>query len=374
MKRIRPAALLAAALCLLLAACAKKTPPVDPPPAPDPGPSEPAPAPPESGELTLGVLNLEFVTEGRDIDALRLLQKELPGALIDALSAQECDVSAVNVTFGTSADATVQAIAGGDVSVGFVPSATFFDHERALRAAAVESGRGPDQDASVAVVPAGDDVLGGERFTAALCAALGTVREALVHYTGEEGGGRFTADDDLLENLRRYHDTGSLVLLTRSVTADGGRELTLAGLGTRLPGGAWGMTHIEVRDGETTVQTIEMSESQQDDPYGGILGGETFCPALEELFALRDVNFDGRADLDVYGWLPASNTVPHFFWLWDAAEGRFVYAFSLQGPVVDEAAQELRAEYRAGPREYRTDHYRFVDGVLTLVETETETV
>ena len=113
MKRIA-ALLLALTLALSLAACGSKT------PAPSPAPDDPAVDEPEA--LQLETLNVEFVVGERDASELMALQKELPPLLIAALAQQGCAVEQINVTFGASADATVQALQSGNIDVAFLPS------------------------------------------------------------------------------------------------------------------------------------------------------------------------------------------------------------------------------------------------------------
>ena len=126
MKRLF-ALLLALSLALTLAACGSKT------AAPSPAPDEPDAQ--EQVSLTFDELNVEFVAGGRRASELMALQKELPPLLIDALAQQGCTVGKVSITFGTSADATVQALKSGSIDVAFLPSEVYAACGTSLRVA-----------------------------------------------------------------------------------------------------------------------------------------------------------------------------------------------------------------------------------------------
>lgn len=107
--------------------------------------ANPAPTVPDDSsadmpkELTLDTLRVEFVIGERDTDALMALQKELPPLLIDALAQWGCTVGKISVTFGASADATVQALQSSSVDVAFLPSETAVLSETRLQLAALEN-------------------------------------------------------------------------------------------------------------------------------------------------------------------------------------------------------------------------------------------
>lgn len=127
MKRIF-SLLLAIALLAALAGCRKRE------PAPD-RPDEPVP--PEEEGIVLAELNVEFSTGTRDMDELMRLKKEFSPLLIAALGEEGVKVGKVNVTFGTSDEATADALAHGTVQVGFVPMETYAAHAEAMRAVCV---------------------------------------------------------------------------------------------------------------------------------------------------------------------------------------------------------------------------------------------
>ncbi|MDO4812719.1 MAG: hypothetical protein Q3995_04260 [Eubacteriales bacterium] len=115
-------------LALSLAACGADTTPT----APDDSSADA----PEG--LTLDALRVEFVIGERDTDALMALQKELPPLLIDALAQWGCTVGKISVTFGASAEATVQALQNGSIDVAFLPSEVYAACGNALRVAAAQ--------------------------------------------------------------------------------------------------------------------------------------------------------------------------------------------------------------------------------------------
>ena len=124
------ALLLALSLALTLAACGSKT------PAPSPAPDEPDTQ--EPVVLEFGELNVEFVVGGRKASELMALQKELPPLLIDALAQWGCTVEKINITFGTSADATAQALQSGSIDAAFLPSEVYAACGNALRVVCAE--------------------------------------------------------------------------------------------------------------------------------------------------------------------------------------------------------------------------------------------
>ena len=122
--------LLALSLALSFAACGSKT------PAPSPTPDEPDTE--EPVVLELDELGVEFVVGGRDTSELMALQKELPPLLITALAQQGCTVEKINITFGTSADATARSLQSGSIDVAFLPSEVYAACGDALRVACAE--------------------------------------------------------------------------------------------------------------------------------------------------------------------------------------------------------------------------------------------
>lgn len=120
------ALLLALLLTLSLAGCNKQT------TSPD-APNVPSGTPSVSDGVSLTELNVELVADGHDADALLRIKRELPSLLTAALAERDVRVERVNVTFGTSSEATVEALARGTVQLAFLPTESYLAHEDALR-------------------------------------------------------------------------------------------------------------------------------------------------------------------------------------------------------------------------------------------------
>ena len=120
------AVLLALVLTLSLASCGKKN------DTDAPGDDDAIPETP----IKLETLRVEFVKGERDVDDLLALKDTLP--LVAALSERNVEVGSAAVTFGTSAEATAQALADGSVDVAFLPLTACFDHEDTITLALVQ--------------------------------------------------------------------------------------------------------------------------------------------------------------------------------------------------------------------------------------------
>ena len=79
----------------------------------------------ESTDIHYEELNVEFVVGERSTAELMRMQKVLPALLRDALAEQHCIVDNLNLTFGTSADATAVAMREGSLNVAFLPSEAY---------------------------------------------------------------------------------------------------------------------------------------------------------------------------------------------------------------------------------------------------------
>ena len=120
------AVLLALVLTLSLAGCGKKN------DTDAPGDDDAIPETP----IKLETLHVEFVKGERDVDDLLALKDTLP--LVAALSERNVEVGSAAVTFGTSAEATAQALADGSVDVAFLPLTACLDHEDTITLALVQ--------------------------------------------------------------------------------------------------------------------------------------------------------------------------------------------------------------------------------------------
>lgn len=346
-------------LCLPLAACHRYLPENNGEPKPEPDPVV-DPGVPADEPMHIDALNVEFAVGGRDVSGLLALQQAFPDELRDALGRQLVEVDEVNVTFGTSGEATLTAMQNGAVQLAFLPAEDYYPYGGGTIVAA-ELALVPDLALGLLVSDGKDGF-----FDNALRDALSNLEAVLAPYTGPEAGGVYVYDTALLEQMQRLYETGDAVLLTKSA-AVGGKELTLRGVGHRLNDYLWGIRAIEVYDGETLLQTIEMTEAA-DDPDGG-LEEYTECPEPQLLLRAVDANFDGYDDIEVFGWMP-NNTVPYFYWLWDAGAKQYAYRFRLQGPTIDPETETLSAEYRESAAASWKDVYQWRDGELVLLSHE----
>lgn len=119
MKRIF-ALVLALMLVFSLAACGEQAKPDAPLPE-DPASSHEVGAADPSA-LQLEALNIEFVIGERDAAELMALRAELPPLLTDKLADEGVTVQNIVITFGASAEATMQALQSGSVDAAFLPS------------------------------------------------------------------------------------------------------------------------------------------------------------------------------------------------------------------------------------------------------------
>lgn len=151
-KRILPAAL---ALAVLLAGCGERRPQEAPPAA--------SPLPPETETIRVGTLRLEL-PRGVDTKAARAVFQALP----EKMAPLGVEIETVELTFGASSSATVQALADGGVDLAFLPAADFvrLDREAAPAAGGTAAEPGDGQYNTVRAVP----ILGGGETRAVVCA------------------------------------------------------------------------------------------------------------------------------------------------------------------------------------------------------------
>lgn len=78
----------------------------------------------ETGDKTMEKLTLEFVPS-KDADVIITGTKNLPELLKNALADEGYDVGEIDITVGTSYDATGEAMAAGTIDVGWLPGGTY---------------------------------------------------------------------------------------------------------------------------------------------------------------------------------------------------------------------------------------------------------
>ncbi len=161
------------------------------------------------------------------------------------------------------------------------------------------------------------------------------------------------------------------ILLERTVTVNGGKELRLSAIGREdTERGLWGVREIYVYDEDGLYQTISVRESAHAEEQDTMTSAYTECPDRELVLDAPDMNFDGSADIALYGFLP-NNSVPYYYWLWDGTVYR--YAYTLQGAEPHPDTKEVTSWYKVENGVYYTDHYRYdANGRLTLSSRDVE--
>lgn len=152
-----------------------------------------------------------------------------------------------------------------------------------------------------------------------------------------------------------------------------GRECTLQVIGKkRADMDVYGVREIKVYAGVELIQSVLIQEAIDADGVDGIDKGYSECPYIEELVSLRDVNFDGYPDLEVWGWSP-NNSIPYYYWCWNPETQQFEYAFCLQLTDIDEERKQLISYTKAGGGVYYIARYRVTkENKLELAERMTE--
>ncbi len=143
------------------------------------------------------------------------------------------------------------------------------------------------------------------------------------------------------------------VILTLDAPLADGRTLTLEAVGKQVDEYSIGVREVRVYDGEELLQTVLAREANG--AFWGdsdLLPGEsvneyTQCWSAEDSMAAADMNFDGNTDLGLFAFTP-NNTIPFYFWIWDAETEQYRYAFTLQGATAHPDAREVTAEYKSG--------------------------
>lgn len=143
------------------------------------------------------------------------------------------------------------------------------------------------------------------------------------------------------------------VIVTLDAPLADGRTLTLEAVGKQVDEYSIGVREVRVYDGEELLQTVLAREANG--AFWGdsdLLPGEsvneyTQCWSAEDSMAAADMNFDGNTDLGLFAFTP-NNTIPFYFWIWDAETEQYRYAFTLQGATAHPDAREVTAEYKSG--------------------------
>lgn len=169
-------------------------------------------------------------------------------------------------------------------------------------------------------------------------------------------------------------ETEDHVLLTLEAHVDNGLLLQLEAVGKKRPDmDQWGIREVRVWNGTDLIQTISAQEAIGTDGISGSVGaGYTDCWSINESMTVRDMNFDGCDDLDLFGWI-CNNTIPHYYWLWEPDAQQFSYAFCLQGAKITPERQEVCSEYKETTACYCRDYYQYDEsGTLVLVRRDVE--
>ena len=160
------------------------------------------------------------------------------------------------------------------------------------------------------------------------------------------------------------------------VFVDANKQLTLKLHGKKLPGDnqTYGIREIEVFDGDSLIQNIMIKDAiiaeWQQDVFGGYT--ETYSENGELIRA--DMNFDGSEDIGLMGWVTAGANIPYYYWLWNADQQRFDYAFCLSNAEADAQTRQIISGTRNGADSYYTNYYEYgADGKLQNVKQVIET-
>ena len=178
--------------------------------------------------------------------------------------------------------------------------------------------------------------------------------------------------------------------LYREVTVSDGRVLTLIAHGEKLDESCYGISSIDVRDGDTLVQTVSLRDgiaagNAYDDFEDPQAADSTRTFSLDSGLDTQDYNFDGFPDLAITEFWGTANE-RRLLWLWDDTAGEYTFALPLVGTEIrlDESARTVVATAKSGPAETVITTYAPASGgtlqavqqtqVTFLSETETQSV
>lgn len=165
--------------------------------------------------------------------------------------------------------------------------------------------------------------------------------------------------------------------MTRTIyVGDKTLTLKLKGKATDIEG-VYGISSIDVYDGDTLLQTLEASEAITAEWGADDTQDTTEGYQPDGGLTVSDMNFDGAGDIGLQGWITAGANVPYYYWLWNANTQRFSYAFCLCNAEVDTANKQIVTSLRESAGCTETDVYAYDEnGALKLqtrrIETENE--
>lgn len=167
--------------------------------------------------------------------------------------------------------------------------------------------------------------------------------------------------------------------LYREVTVSNGRVLTLIAHGERQDEACFGISSIDVMDGDALVQTLSL--------HDGIVAGNAYDDFEDPLAAdatrtfdlasgldTQDYNFDGFPDLAITEFWGTANE-RRLLWLWDDTAGEYTFALPLVGTEIrlDESARTVVASANNGAEYITTTYAPVLDGQLQKVQETVET-
>ena len=182
---------------------------------------------------------------------------------------------------------------------------------------------------------------------------------------------------------------GDAYELYREVTVSNGRVLTLIAHGERQDEACFGISSIDVMDGDALVQTVSLHDgivagNAYDDFEDPLAVDATRTFDLTSGLDTQDYNFDGFPDLAITEFWGTANE-RRLLWLWDDTAGEYTFALPLVGTDIrlDESARTVVASANNGAEYITTTYAPVLDGQLQKVqetqetflsETETESV
>lgn len=180
---------------------------------------------------------------------------------------------------------------------------------------------------------------------------------------GMEAGQTPGTEEDAEQAQGAVSETEDHVFQTWEAPLADGRILRLEAVGRQVDEYFFGVREVRVYDGDTLLQTVLASEGYWHEDYTETWEEETAVQIL-------DLNFDGNMDFGLFGWV-TNNMIPFYYWTWDAGEGCYRYAGTLQGAELLPETEEVMCSVREGGGSYWAyDYYHpNADGELLLVRT-----